>query len=337
MNLNLDLKFYSLTVIDFFEESKSWQAEEFILNCQDHKKELEEISIRRKNNRYYGCRLEIGHLIDFLRKLLWFNLSGIYPAGMRRDDYELMINIFKRYTHPTYINKVEAEALPRVLSDKNRSPHFPDIEYKNEFGRLNDSIDIFSKSVRAMMSLLNDRDIVSADLYDNLKTDDDIENKIFGMVLSEDYEDKLQDIFHLIQTWGGITGRQIYIRGNGFNWDEILPKYKNMVDECLKVDKVNKDTISNLCQVVKEINASIKYLGISFITKHVRFWLYRNLKQNALPIYDSIMAKTVMNKQSVQIWNLEEYWLQMYYKSLELKIDLMPLERQIFKYAFDRR
>ena len=130
MNLNLDLKFYSLTVIDFFEESKSWQAEEFILNCQDHKKELEEISIRRKNNRYYGCRLEIGHLIDFLRKLLWFNLSGIYPAGMRRDDYELMIKIFKRYTHPTYINKVEAEALPRVLSDKNRSPHFPDIKYK---------------------------------------------------------------------------------------------------------------------------------------------------------------------------------------------------------------
>lgn len=229
------------------------------------------------------------------------------------------------------------EALSIVSGIENFSPYFPNIEYKNEFGRLNDSIDIFSKSVRSMMTLLNDRDIVSADLYDNLKTDDDIENKIFGMVLSEDYEDKLQDIFHLIQTWGGVTGRHIYIRGNGFNWDDILPKYKILVNECLKVEEVNKNTISTLCQLVREINASIKYLGVSFITKHVRFWLYRNLGKNALPIYDSVMAKTVMNKQSVQIWNLEEYWLQMYYKSLELKIDLMPLERQIFKYSFDRR
>ena len=229
------------------------------------------------------------------------------------------------------------EALSIVSGIENFSPYFPNIEYKNEFGRLNDSIDIFSKSVRSMMTLLNDRDIVSDDLYDNLKTDDDIENKIFGMVLSEDYEDKLQDIFHLIQTWGGVTGRHIYIRGNGFNWDDILPKYKILVNECLKVEEVNKNTISTLCQLVREINASIKYLGVSFITKHVRFWLYRNLGKNALPIYDSVMAKTVMNKQSVQIWNLEEYWLQMYYKSLELKIDLMPLERQIFKYSFDRR
>ena len=231
----------------------------------------------------------------------------------------------------------KAEALSIVTNNDNFPPYFPDIEYTNEFGRLNDSIDIFSKSVRAMMTLLNDREIISVDLYDNLKTDDDIENKIFGMVLSEDYEDKLQDIFHLIQTWGGVTGRHIYIRGNGFNWDDILPKYKILVNECLKVKEVNENTISTLCQLVREIIASIKYLGVSFITKHVRFWLYRNLGKNALPIYDSIMAKTVMNKQSVQIWNLEEYWLQRYYKSLELKIDLMPLERQIFKYAFDRR
>ena len=231
----------------------------------------------------------------------------------------------------------KAEALSIVTNNDNFPPYFPDIKYTNEFGRLNDGIDIFSKSVRAMMTLLNDREIISVDLYDNLKTDDDIENKIFGMVLSEDYEDKLQDIFHLIQTWGGVTGRHIYIRGNGFNWDDILPKYKILVNECLKVKEVNENTISTLCQLVREIIASIKYLGVSFITKHVRFWLYRNLGKNALPIYDSIMAKTVMNKQSVQIWNLEEYWLQMYYKSLELKIDLMPLERQIFKYAFDRR
>ena len=94
------LEFYSLTVLDFFEESKTWKEEEFIENCRRHKKELENIRILRKHNRYYGCRLEIWHLIDFLRKLLWFNQSdGTYPAGMSQDDYDLMIKIFKRYNH----------------------------------------------------------------------------------------------------------------------------------------------------------------------------------------------------------------------------------------------
>lgn len=231
----------------------------------------------------------------------------------------------------------KAEALSDTSNNDDFPPYFPDIEYKNELGRLNDSIDVFSKSVRAMMTLLVDRKIISFELYHNLKTDDDIENKIFELVLSEDYEDKLQDVFHLIQTWGGVTGRHIYIRGNGFNWDDILPKYKVLVNECLKVKELDGGSISSLCQIVREINASVKYLGTSFITKHVRFWLYRNLGLNALPIYDSIMAKTVMNKRSVQIGNLEEYWLLMYYKSLELNVDLMPLERQIFKYSFDRR
>jgi hypothetical protein len=92
------LEFYSLTVLDFFEESKTWNEDEFIANCIRHKKELENIRILRKHNKYYGCRLEIWHLIDFLRKLLWFNQSGgTYPAGMGQDDYDLMIKIFKRY------------------------------------------------------------------------------------------------------------------------------------------------------------------------------------------------------------------------------------------------
>lgn len=229
------------------------------------------------------------------------------------------------------------KAISIISNSEKIPPLFPDLDYKNEFCRLDDSTNVFSKSVRAMITLLNDRKMLSSHLYNTLKTDDDIENKIFEMVLSEDYEDKLQDIFHLIQTWGGIAGRHIYIRDRGFKWEEILPKYKFLVDECLRVNEVNETTISSLCKVVKEINASVKYLGPSFITKHVRFWLYRNLRLKALPIYDSIMAKTIMNKQSAQIGNLEDYWLLMYNKSRELNIDLMPLERQIFKYAFYRR
>ena len=56
------------------------------------------MDILLRDNTYYGCRLEIGHLISFLKKLLWFNQSnGTYPAGMSQDDYNLMIEIFRRY------------------------------------------------------------------------------------------------------------------------------------------------------------------------------------------------------------------------------------------------
>lgn len=59
---------FSLSVLDFFEESKQWSEADFIVNCQLHKNELEDIRILRKHNRYYGCKKEIEHLIDFLKK-----------------------------------------------------------------------------------------------------------------------------------------------------------------------------------------------------------------------------------------------------------------------------
>lgn len=96
MNIS-SLTFRSLTVLDFFEESKAWKEEDFISNCQIHKRELEEIRILRKHHRYYGCKMEVEHLIGFLRNLLWFNSNSHYPATMKEDDYKLMIEIFQRY------------------------------------------------------------------------------------------------------------------------------------------------------------------------------------------------------------------------------------------------
>lgn len=93
----MNLNFYSLTVLDFFEESKNWKEEEFIYNCQIHKQELENVRILRKHNKFYGCKLEIEHLIDFLKKIIWFNGNPKYPGGMKRDDYGLMIEIFRRH------------------------------------------------------------------------------------------------------------------------------------------------------------------------------------------------------------------------------------------------
>lgn len=82
---------------------------------------------------------------------------------------------------------------------------------------------------------------------------------------------------------------------------------------------------------------SVDYLGVSFITKHVRFWLIRTLGNNALPIYDSIMANEVMRLNAVNAKHLAEYWKVMAAKAKQLGIGLVPLERQIFQYSLGTR
>jgi hypothetical protein len=44
-----------------------------------------------------------------------------------------------------------------------------------------------------------------------------------------------------------------------------------------------------------------------------------------------------MRKNSVETKHLSEYWSVMIAKAHQLGIGLMPLERQIFKYAYEQR
>lgn len=88
-------KFKSLSVLDFFEETKEWKEEDFKLNCLIHKNELDSIDVDDKRNPLWGCGSEILHLIDFIRKCLFYKDSGgTYPAGMSDVDYHLMLEIF---------------------------------------------------------------------------------------------------------------------------------------------------------------------------------------------------------------------------------------------------
>ena len=92
------LKFKSLSVLDFIKEAESWDANEFIPNCIIHKEELKKLDVDDPESIYYGCGCEIWHLIDFLRKCLWFNqTNGGDPANMDEYDYQKMIALFKHF------------------------------------------------------------------------------------------------------------------------------------------------------------------------------------------------------------------------------------------------
>ena len=225
----------------------------------------------------------------------------------------------------------ESEALKLIPIELNPKYRFPDIEYTATKIPLIDK-GKFSKNVKAMITLRG-----KEDEFENLgiKNDDDLEEYIIRQINTYKPGEGLEEIFHLIQIWGGNSGRGIYLfDDDGFNWEEIDSHYQRLVNACLSTTDIREESIKLLVEAVSEFNKSVKHINVAFITKHTRYWLYRNLGLDALPIYDSIMASYVMQR-NVNIKDLREYWDVMLAKSKQLGIGLVPLERQIFKYAYE--
>lgn len=224
--------------------------------------------------------------------------------------------------------EIDEGAIPPASNPKY---HFPDIEYIRQKPPI--SKGGFSKEVKGMITLLQERQIVGTDCFQGLKCDDDLEEEALRRIYEYNENCDLEGIFHLIQTWGGITGRGVYVRGKGFCWSDIEPAYLKLIDACLSTRRVNDLSISNLVSAVERFNKEVCYLGVSFITKHTRFWLHKSLGAfNALPIYDRIMATKLMGKEEARIADLAEYWRVMHEKHRLLQVGLVSLERQIFLY-----
>lgn len=112
--------------------------------------------------------------------------------------------------------------------------------------------------------------------------------------------------------------------------------YKKLVDACINIAPISeiKEIIPDMVEIVKNFN--VKYLKVAFITKHTRYWLQKNFGDNALPIYDTIMATNVMRKKGLDIEHLEEYWEVMVDKAHCQEVSLVKLERQLFEYFYDK-
>ena len=230
----------------------------------------------------------------------------------------------------------DKDALPLIPIELNPKYHFPDLAYTKEVTKLVKEGEM-STPVKGMITLLVNKDIVPGGFFDAFKDDDDIEKA--ALIRIEEYVegDDLEEIFHLIQTWGGASGRGIYIFGDGYDWNRIAPHYTALVQCCLSTVDTSKESIGKMVKAVCEFNKSVVHIGVAFITKHTRFWLCRTLGDDALPIYDSIMADCVMRKNAVDPKHLAEYWTVMLAKSKQLGIGVKQLERQIFKYAYENR
>ncbi len=232
---------------------------------------------------------------------------------------------------PRFVPVPENEALKEIPPYLSPRYHFPDIPYSNEFLPLvRPGAASFSASVAGMMSLMRNRGVVDRSFFDGLESDDDIERRVFQLVVSYKDGDSLETPFHLIEAWGGMSGRAVYNRAGAWNPDLILSEYKKLVSTCLNTTQLSEEGMDRLIRTIDEFGKNVKHMGVAFITKHVRFWLYRTLKENTLPIYDGIMARTVMGKPAPAVNDVKEYWTAMKSKADYHCISLMALERQVF-------
>lgn len=220
---------------------------------------------------------------------------------------------------------------------------FPNIEYVDDFAPLNLNNGFrLPSSPRAMLNLLINRNIVDEHFIDGIDNMTDLETEIFNLI--DNYPDNnasLERVFHLIQIWGGRTGRGIYVRQQ-FNWLDIEPLYRPFVNYfraivALDANNLN-NTLDDAITMIRTFYNSLRAIhyrgmGVAFITKHSRFWMHRNLPNNMLPIYDSTFSINVMQKGNIaNMRDLRDYWQAMFEKAAQEHVSLSSLERQLFNY-----
>jgi hypothetical protein len=232
--------------------------------------------------------------------------------------------------------------------------NFPEINYKQGFEDLtNDSFEKNS-SLKGILSLVTGNNIkqpLNFNPLEGFTRLSEVEFFLFKKInsfsnISKINDNEIIDIFHKIQCWGGRGGRRVY-QGEGFNENFNLEVYKKVVSYCLSLD-INTDWVNEASEWTFDLN-EIFGMRTSFSTKHIRFWLYKKLKDNTPPILDEVIQgkkedKTGMWISGLNFYNqispidrykkkdLERYWVEMIKKSKEENISLLDLERILFNH-----
>ena len=188
------------------------------------------------------------------------------------------------------------------------------------------------KGPRGMITLLTRLGFLQQEEMQGINNMINLKEDILIRVNAYQEGDDLSRIFHRIQVWGGMGGRSIYVRNNGFVAENVLPFYHDLVNGCFPIQDITQNSLENVRDQIHLFNANVHNIGLSFITKHVYFWLHRNLGENAFPIYDSVLARGIMEQPVVREIDLVPYWQAMIGKAQMENISIESLESHLFAY-----
>ncbi len=215
---------------------------------------------------------------------------------------------------------------------------FPNINYIDHFSPLqNGPANQLPPSPRGMLTILINRGLVEEDFLAGIHNMNELEAYIFELI--DHYPENgvpTERIFHLIEIWGGRTGRGLYCH-QPFNWLDVEPLYTGLIDYFRNIEIIDDQTLIHATNAVNTFynalqNIGYKGMAIAFITKHTRFWMHRNLPENMLPIYDSTFSTNVMRKAGTYYRHLLPYWRGMVAKAEMEDVSLTSLERQLFNH-----
>ena len=194
------------------------------------------------------------------------------------------------------------------------------------------------KSIKGMLTIFKNYKInIDQDNYINDKTENfgnaiqEIEKHIGDLV--QEYcknktDEKLVEIFHYIHLWGGITGRNIYVRKGGFENNFKLDYYKKIVE---KIIDLKQATLETDLKEIEKLFMSIPFIGVAYGTKHLRFWSINTNKNNIqLPILDRVISIGLFDTPYCAWRQYNTYVQQMHKKKKKRKVSITALERKLY-------
>lgn len=215
---------------------------------------------------------------------------------------------------------------------------FPQLpNYPNELVLLQDT-DRLRKSSKSIATFFRNREL-PVDYESLFENEPDnysmavqrMEDRIAGYIkeyLNNPNDKNLIIIFHHIQFWGGSSGRNIYNKNGGFDNNFNIDTYKKIIEKTIHLSQ------ENLCNELNDISKlfiSIPQLGISFSTKHLRFWsLNANKNGIELPIMDSVIAENMFTPKYARWKDYCQYIKQMQEEANKRKVSVTNLERLLF-------
>ncbi len=136
-------------------------------------------------------------------------------------------------------------------------------------------------------------------------------------------------IFHLIQLWGGIAGRGIYVRNCGFQMNFHIDHYRTLVESVYQRDGGPEEVACSV-SAARSAAANISCFGIAFASKHMSFWSYSGPLH--FPILDRILAQGVLGVKNPHFNRYTVYTQQMNACSDAMGITSQELEQHCFDF-----
>lgn len=194
------------------------------------------------------------------------------------------------------------------------------------------------KSIKGMFTIMCNKGFEQAVRDFDACADDDfavktqalersIESKIKLYFNRPRSDDAIREVFHLIQLWGGVAGRGIYNQDGGFAKNFDCDAYKSLIDVALNPDPCREKNIQRAEKATNEI----RYFGISFSTKHLRFWSLFGC-DGSFAIYDRVMAKGCFGRKSPLWSHYGEYISGLKEVAEKQRVTINEIER--FCFAF---